>query len=109
MAELAFEVSNVAKYFGDVKALEGVSLKAEKGKVFGCLLAANLIAWTARYALMGWSSFAYFSLADSIELALFICATAAGILVNTRKPIIAILALLIVLNFIDPISTLLER
>jgi ABC-2 type transport system ATP-binding protein len=37
MAELAFEVSNVAKYFGEVKALDGVSLKAEKGKIFGLL------------------------------------------------------------------------
>lgn len=37
MAELAFEVSNVAKYFGEVKALDGVSLKAENGKIFGLL------------------------------------------------------------------------
>lgn len=33
----AFEVENVAKYFGDVKALDGVSLKAEQGKIFGLL------------------------------------------------------------------------
>ncbi len=37
MAELAFEVSDVAKYFGEVKALDGVSLKAENGKIFGLL------------------------------------------------------------------------
>lgn len=36
-SELAFEVTDVAKYFGDVKALDGISLKAEQGKVFGLL------------------------------------------------------------------------
>jgi ABC-2 type transport system ATP-binding protein len=33
----AFEVKNVAKYFGEVKALDGVTLKAEQGKVLGLL------------------------------------------------------------------------
>src|ERR1700742_5009742 len=33
----AFEVSDVAKYFGEVKALDGVTLKAEQGKIFGLL------------------------------------------------------------------------
>ncbi len=37
MSEYAFEVDKVAKYFGDVKALDGVSLKADKGKIFGLL------------------------------------------------------------------------
>ncbi len=37
MAEYAFEVKNIAKYFDEVKALDGVSLKADKGKVFGLL------------------------------------------------------------------------
>jgi len=37
MAELAFEVNNVAKYFDKVKAVDGVTLKAEKGKIFGLL------------------------------------------------------------------------
>ncbi len=37
MSELAFEVRNVAKHFGAVKALDDVSLKAEKGKIFGLL------------------------------------------------------------------------
>lgn len=35
--ELAFEVKDVAKYFGSVKALDGVSLSAEQGKIFGLL------------------------------------------------------------------------
>ncbi len=35
--EPAFEVKDVAKYFGDVKALDGVSLKAEQGKIYGLL------------------------------------------------------------------------
>ena len=34
---LAIEVKNVKKYFGEVKALDGVSLQAESGKVFGLL------------------------------------------------------------------------
>jgi ABC-2 type transport system ATP-binding protein len=33
----AFEVDNVVKHFGKVKALEGVTLSAEEGKVFGLL------------------------------------------------------------------------
>ena len=37
MSDYAFEADNVAKYFGEVKALDGVSLKAEKGKIFGLL------------------------------------------------------------------------
>lgn len=37
MSKFAFEVDNVAKYFGDVKALDGVTLKAETGKIFGLL------------------------------------------------------------------------
>ncbi|MGZ6004890.1 MAG: ATP-binding cassette domain-containing protein [Candidatus Saccharimonadales bacterium] len=35
--EPAFEVKDVAKYFGEVKALDGVTLKAEQGKIFGLL------------------------------------------------------------------------
>src|ERR1700712_4632909 len=35
--EYAFEVKGAAKYFGNVKALDGVTLKAEQGKVFGLL------------------------------------------------------------------------
>jgi len=81
----------------------------EKGKVLGCLLLANILAYGSRYALMGWSSFAYFSWADWLELSLFLVACAAGIFVTARKPIIAILALLLLLNLVDPVSTLLER
>src|SRR5579864_97939 len=33
----AFEVQNLYKHFGKTKALEGVSLKAEQGKIFGLL------------------------------------------------------------------------
>ncbi len=33
----AFEVSRAAKYYGEVKALDGVSLKADQGKVYGLL------------------------------------------------------------------------
>jgi hypothetical protein len=81
-----------------------------KAKVLGCLLLANLLAYGSRYALMGWRTFAYFSWADWIELCLFLAGCAAGIFVNARKPIIAILALLLLLlNLIDPLSTLVER
>jgi len=36
-SEYAFEAKDVAKYFGDVKALDGVTLKAQQGKIFGLL------------------------------------------------------------------------
>ncbi len=35
--QIAFEAKNIKKYFGEVKALDGVSLKAEEGKIFGLL------------------------------------------------------------------------
>ena len=82
---------------------------SEKAKVLGSLLLANLLAYGSRYALMGWRTFAYFSWADWAELCLFLAGCAAGIFVTARKPIIAILALLVFLNLVDPISTLLER
>lgn len=37
MNDYAFEVTDAAKYYGDVKALDGVTLKAEKGKIFALL------------------------------------------------------------------------
>lgn len=35
--KIAFEARDVHKHFGDVKALDGVSLQAEQGKIFGLL------------------------------------------------------------------------
>lgn len=37
MKDYAFEVTDVARSFGDVVALDGVSLKSEQGKIFGLL------------------------------------------------------------------------
>lgn len=37
MSTPAFEVNDLYKHYGDVKALDGVSLKADQGKVFGLL------------------------------------------------------------------------
>jgi len=37
MVSFAFEATDVIKRFGDVKALDGVTLKAEQGKIFGLL------------------------------------------------------------------------
>ncbi len=37
MTSFAFEVTDVAKHFGEVKALDGVTLHAEEGKIFGLL------------------------------------------------------------------------
>lgn len=34
---LAFEAKKVKKYFGEVKAVDGITLKAEEGKIFGLL------------------------------------------------------------------------
>lgn len=36
-SETAVEVKNLKKYFGDVKALNGVSLRVDKGKIYGLL------------------------------------------------------------------------
>jgi hypothetical protein len=80
----------------------------EKGTVLGCIFTANLVAYGWRYALMGRASFAYFSWADWLELGLFMGACAAGIFVKRRRPIIAILTIMILLCLSDPIATLLE-
>ncbi len=36
-SKYAFEVKNAAKHYGDVRALDGVTLKAEQGKIYGLL------------------------------------------------------------------------
>ncbi len=37
MTNFAFEVDDVVRHFGNVKALDGVTLRAEEGKIFGLL------------------------------------------------------------------------
>ena len=81
----------------------------EKDTVLACILIANLIAYGSRYALMGWSSFAYFSWADWMELSAFMGACAAGIFVKNRKLMIAILTVMILLCLSDPLATILEK
>jgi hypothetical protein len=58
---------------------------------------------------MGRASLAYFSWADWVELGAFLAACAAGIFVKARKPMIAILTIMIVLCLSDPVATLLEK
>lgn len=77
---------------------------AQKGRVLGCLLAANVIAHAGRYALMGQESFAILSWSTSIEVGAFAALCLAGILVSDRKISIAIVTLLLVINLIDPIA-----
>lgn len=81
----------------------------EKGTVLGCIFFANVVAYGWRYALMGWASFAYFSWADRTELGVFMCACGAGVFVKGRRPMIAILTIMILLCLSDPVATLLEK
>ena len=81
----------------------------EKGTVLTCIFLANLVAYGWRYGLMGWASFAYFSWADWLELGIFMCACAAGVFVQGRRAMIAILTVMILLCLSDPMATLLER
>lgn len=76
---------------------------AQKGRVLGCLLAANLIAYAARYALMGRESFALLSWIASLEVAAFVALCLAGIFVRGRNVSIAIVASLLVINLLDPV------
>ena len=80
----------------------------EKGTVLSCIFLANVVAYGWRYALMGWASFAYFSWADWLELGTFMVACATGIFAKGRKPMIAILIVMILLCLSDPVATLLE-
>lgn len=77
--------------------------------VLGCIFLANALAYGWRYALMGWASFAYFSWADWTELGVFMCACGAGVFVKGRRPMIAILTIMILLCLSDPVATLLEK
>lgn len=81
----------------------------EKSTVLGCIFLANFVAYSWRYALMGWASFAYFSWADWLELGVFMSACAAGIFAKGRKPMIVILMTMILLCLGDPVATLLEK
>lgn len=76
---------------------------AHKGKVLGCLLAANVIAYAARYALMGQESFRVLSSLASLEVGAFVVLCAAGILVRSRKVSIAVVASLLLINLLDPV------
>lgn len=67
------------------------------------------MAYGWRYELMGWTTFAYFSWADWLELSVLMCACGAGILVKDRKAMIAILSVMILLCLSDPVATLLEK
>ena len=77
---------------------------AQKGKVLGCLLAANVIAHAGRYALMGEESLALLSWATTIEVAAFAALCVAGILVSGRNISIGIVAALLAISLIDPIA-----
>lgn len=77
---------------------------AQKGKVLGCLLAANIIAHAGRYALMGQESFAVLSWTTTVEVASFAALCVIGILVDSRKAGIGIVAALLLINLIDPIT-----
>ena len=83
---------------------------AQKGKVLGCLLAANVIAYAARYALMGQESFAMLSSITSLEVGAFVALSIAGIFIGSRKLSIAVVALLLFINLLDPVlSVFMER
>lgn len=76
---------------------------AQKGKVLGCLLAANVIAYGARYALMGQESFAILTSIASLKVGAFVALCALGIFVSSRRVSIVIVALLLFINLLDPI------
>ena len=77
---------------------------AQKSKVLGCLLAANVLAYAGRYGLMGQESFDLLSWTTTVEVAAFAAFCIAGILVAGRKISIAIVAALLVINLIDPVA-----
>jgi hypothetical protein len=76
---------------------------AQKEKVLGCLLTANLIAYAARYALMGEESFAILSWVTTLEVGAFVALCLAGIFVNSRNLSIGIVAALLLINLLDPV------
>ena len=76
---------------------------AQKGKVLGCLLAANLIAYSARYAIMGRESLTVLSWTGLVEVVGFAAFCLAGIFVQSRKVSTAIVAALLLINLLDPV------
>lgn len=72
--------------------------------MIGCILAANAIGYVARFALMGWQSFAVIQWTGWIEVATIMVVGAAALFVTNRRALIALLA--IMLPPIDPVFVL---
>lgn len=75
---------------------------AEKTNVFLCIFLANVAAYAARYALMGWNSFAAFSLADWAGVLVGLVACLIGAFAKNRAVNVGVLLLLLFLDLQDP-------
>jgi hypothetical protein len=79
----------------------------EYKKVVGALLAANTLAYGLRPLVMGRASWAYMAWFDYTSLILLTGAAIVALLTRKRSVAIACLAVLVVLDLLDPIEAIL--
>jgi len=92
--------------------LEGVTslnpyFDREYKKVVGALLAANTLAYLLRPLVMGFASWSYMEWFDIASLVLLTGAAVVALLTRKRTVAIACLAIVVVLDLLDPVEAIL--
>jgi hypothetical protein len=80
---------------------------AEKGRVIGAILAAITLAFAFRAAVLGRAAWAVIPWYAWVSLAIIYVAAPVAIATRRRQVAVACLALLVVLDLLDPVATLL--
>jgi hypothetical protein len=78
----------------------------EKAKVVGALLAAAVVAYGARPSVMGAASWSYMTWFDVTALSSMFVSAVVAILTKQRRIAIAALAILVLIDALDPIQTI---
>jgi hypothetical protein len=89
----------------DLDTLDGYFMR-EKAKAMGAILAAVALAFLLRAAAMGWASWELIPWYAWASLAVIFLAGPAAIVTKRREVAIACLALLVVVDLLDPVETL---
>lgn len=77
---------------------------AEKNKVLGCIFAANVLTYSGRIALLGWSgSFGTWGWANWGEIAAFMTSCALAIVIAQRRAVLVLVSVMLAADLIDPL------
>ena len=80
----------------------------ERRNVLACILLANAVAYSARYALMGHKSFRVLGVSGWAEVILFMVSGAAAMFVRSRKAASALIGVMLLVDLADPLFELLK-